>query len=74
MKINTLIYLICLILAFVGLIILIVDTCYGNGEMSMSNLGPTIIIEIISIMIMFITLMLDNSDETIGKILNKNIF
>ena len=72
MKINTLIYVICLILAFVGLIILIVDACYGDVETL--NLGPMFIIETISSMTMFITLLLDNSDEKIGKILNKNIF
>ena len=72
MKLNTLIYMICLIMAFVGLIILIVNTCYGDDEIS--NLGPTFIIESLASMIMFVTLLLDDSDEKIGKILKKNIF
>lgn len=74
MKINTLIYVICLILAFVGFIVLIVDACFVNVETI--NLGPMLIIEAISLMISFITMILDdsNSDETISKILNKNIF
>ena len=74
MKINTLIYVICLILAFVGFIVLIVDTCFGDVETI--NFGPMLIIEATSLMISFITMILDdsNSDEKIGKILNKNIF
>lgn len=72
MKLNTLIYVICLILAFVGLIILIAGTCYGNVETF--NPGPTLIVETISLMITLITIMLDDSDDKIGKILNKNIF
>ena len=72
MKLNTLIYVICLILAFVGLIILIACTCYGNAETF--NIGPMLIVETISLMITLITTLLDDSDYTIGKILNKNIF
>lgn len=72
MKINTLIYLICLILAFVGLIIVIAGTCYGNAETF--NIGPMLIVETISLMITLITIILDESDDKIGKVLNKNIF
>lgn len=72
MKLKNLIYMICLIMAFVGLIISIVGTCYGNGETF--NIGPTLIVETISLMILLITMLLDDSDEKISKILNKNIF
>lgn len=74
MKINTLIYVICLILAFVGFIVLIVDVCFGDVETF--NFGPMLIIEVTSLMFSFITMILDdsNSDEKISKILNKNIF
>lgn len=72
MKLNTLIYIICLIMAFVGFIILIVDGCWGTGDTL--NFGPTLIIEAITLMISLITMILDDSRDTIGKILNKNIF
>lgn len=72
MKLKTLIYVISLIMAFVGLIILIVGTCYGNGETF--NIGPMLIVETISLMIFLITMLLDDSDDKISKILNKNIF
>lgn len=72
MKLNTLIYIICLIMAFVGFIILIVDGCWGDVDTL--NFGPTLIIEVITLMIALITMTLDDSGDTIGKILNKNIF
>lgn len=72
MKLKTLIYIISLIMAFVGLIILIVGTCYGNSETF--NIGPMLIVETISLMIFLITTLLDDSDDKISKILNKNIF
>lgn len=72
MKLNTLIYIICLIMAFVGFIILIVDGCWGDVDIL--NFGPTLIIEAITLMIALITMILDDSRDTIGKILNKNIF
>lgn len=72
MKINTLIYVTCIILAFVGFIVLIVDICFVNVETF--NFGPMLIIEAISLMISFVTMILDDTGEAIGKILNKNIF
>ena len=72
MKINTLIYVMCIILAFVGFIVLIVDVCFGDVETF--NFGPMLIIEAISLMISFVTMILDDTGEAIGKILNKNIF
>lgn len=72
MKINTLIYVTCIILAFVGFIVLIVDVCFVNVETF--NFGPMLIIEAISLMISFVTMILDDTGDAIGKILNKNIF